>query len=52
MAVDDMMMEMGSAADYKANRRRAGSLCSAFAGILAVWPMRVMHAHTGFGGLL
>ncbi|KVE28044.1 hypothetical protein WS67_10040 [Burkholderia singularis] len=52
VAVDDMMMEMGSAADYKANRRRAGSLCSAFAGILAVWPMRVMHAHAGFGGLL
>ncbi|ATF37588.1 hypothetical protein CO709_22210 [Burkholderia thailandensis] len=39
VAVDDMMMEMGSAADYKANRRRAGPSCDLIARFSAVRPM-------------
>ncbi|EBA48566.1 hypothetical protein D512_17565 [Burkholderia pseudomallei MSHR1043] len=31
VAVDDMIMEMGSAADYKANRRQAGPSCDVIA---------------------
>ncbi|KVE42022.1 hypothetical protein WS69_26575 [Burkholderia sp. BDU5] len=39
VAVDDMIMEMGSAADYKANRPRAGLSCDFFMRFSAARPM-------------
>ncbi|AJT48636.1 hypothetical protein DR62_05925 [Burkholderia thailandensis] len=51
-AVDDMIMEMGSAADYKANRRRAGPSCDVIARFSAVRPMSAPRSGAADAGAL